>query len=103
MITHDFITWTDWELDNLNVPYEPEWMSTGVNPANFMGIRGEYGGYFSGGRYSFEVVTPEITYEDAYCPHLSSSVPDGGSTLLLGMVALCLIVLAQAAKCGRFV
>ena len=84
-------------LDNANYPHEPEWMSSVLNPANFNGIRGEYGGYFSGGRYSYEFELPEITYETAYCPHLAvspKSIPDTGSTgfmfiaVLVGMAVL---------------
>lgn len=93
-IPHDITTWTDWELDNLNYPYEPEWMSSVLNPANFHGYRGEYGGYFNGGRYSFEFVLPEITYELAYaCPNPPTidpvSVSDAGATgiILLATVA----------------
>jgi hypothetical protein len=100
MIHHDITTWTDWELDNANYPYQPEWMSSTLNPANFQGVRGEYGGYFSGGRYSFEFVTPPVVYETvqaAINPPSTppSTVPDYGPTVLLALMPLTLLAILK--------
>ena len=97
-MTHDITQWTDEALDTLNYPEQPEWMSMlDLYPSNFQGYRGEYGGYFNGGRYSYEFELPTITYETAYCPHLAEipSVPDGGIHTGL-LMALCVgLVIVQ--------
>ena len=90
-------------LDNANYPYEPEWMSSVLNPANFQGYRGEYGGYFNGGRYSYEFEVPTITYEMAYCPHLEVinepiSVSEAGETLVMMALALTVVYLVGLFK-----
>jgi hypothetical protein len=96
--------WTDEQLDTANYPYDStEWIGNTINPDNFLGVNGYYGGLFSGGRYSFDQVLPEAMYprplvypgvieqEVGPEPPVYQNVPDLGSTAL--MFTACLLLL----------
>lgn len=88
--------WTDYQLDNANYPHDPEFMSSGLNPGNFDGNNGLYGGLFSGGRYSFEIIPEPVLYsrtEKAYMEvgpvsPIQHEVPDASTSVALLMIAL---------------
>lgn len=96
-LPYDIEHWTDWQLDNLNYPYEPEFFGTRLVSDNFDGYNGLYGGYFNGGRYSFEIELPPVSYPTYSYeqvgpePPVKQPVTDNGATVFLLAATLCIL------------